>query len=327
MKNSLRFIQLYMITRNDIDILGFKSYLDEIPYNTTMSGLYTPDMLYDKFLPGISQTLEDCYDIKVYRHFLNTGKVAEDNMESMARSLHDHFIRDGINELLSGYPHKAVVGVMGGSAMKRNEESYLKVSIISKKLTEQGSLMVSGGGSGAMEATCLGALMAGRSMDELRDAVSILSQSPTYTDKGYLDRSFEVLARYPHHRKYRSLTIPTWLYGHEPTTPFATDIAKMFENSVREDLLLTVAYGGLIFAPGSAGTIQEIFQEAVQNHYVTLGLSSPMIFLDRKFWTEDIPAYTMLKELSDNGQYHNLILGISDNPDEIVQMIDKFQNG
>ena len=64
--------------------------------------------------------------------------------------------------------------------------------------------------------------------------------------------------------KYVSLGIPTWLYGHEPSTPFATHIAKYFVNSVREDTILTVAYGGIIFTPGSAGTLQEIFQEAVQ---------------------------------------------------------------
>ena len=30
------------------------------------------------------------------------------------------------------------------------------------------------------------------------------------------------------------LGIPTWLYGHEPTTPFARVIAKYFQNSIRE---------------------------------------------------------------------------------------------
>ena len=85
-----------------------------------------------------------------------------------------------------------------------------------------------------------------------------------------------------------SLGIPTWLYGHEPSTPFATHIAKLFENSIREDSILTLAFGGIIYAPGSAGTVQEIFQEAVQNHYLSFGVSSPMIFLGSKYWNDEI---------------------------------------
>lgn len=42
-----------------------------------------------------------------------------------------------------------------------------------------------------------------------------------------------------------SLAIPTWHYGHEPPTPFATHIGKYFQNSIREDGLLAVAKHGM----------------------------------------------------------------------------------
>ena len=83
---------------------------------------------------------------------------------------------------------------------------------------------------------------------------------------------------------------------------------------MRKDLLLTISYGGIIYTPGSAGTMQEIFQDAVQNHYLTLGMSSPMVFYDTKFWTETMPAYSMLKQLSDTGRYKNLLLSITNSP-------------
>ena len=121
-----------------------------------------------------------------------------------------------------------------------------------------------------------------------------------------------------------SLGIPTWLYGHEPSTPFATHIAKFFENSVREDSILTLAYGGLIYTPGSAGTMQEIFQEAVQNHYLSFGFASPMVFMGKQFWTEELPVYPLLEQLMNSGKYKNLLLTITDDLDEIVMVIKDF---
>ena len=115
------------------------------------------------------------------------------------------------------------------------------------------------------------------------------------------------------------------IYGHEWTSPFATHIAKLFENSVREDTLLTIAYGGIIYAPGRAGTIQEVFQEAVQDHYLTFGFASPMVFLDTEFWTKTTPFYPLLVDLMEKGIYKNLILSLTDEPDEVVETITRFQ--
>jgi predicted Rossmann-fold nucleotide-binding protein len=201
---------------------------------------------------------------------------------------------------------------------------YRQVVMISKLLTEKGKLMISGGGPGAMEATHLGAWLAGRTTEEVDQALSMLTPFPTFCDAEWLSSAFEVIERFPQ-EKYESVGIPTWLYGHEPATPFATHIAKYFENSLREDGLLTIAMGGVIYTPGSAGTMQEIFQDAVQNHYLSFGYASPMAFLGVDYWTKQMPAYTLLQELQKSGRYKNLLLSITDSVEDIAQTILDFK--
>lgn len=314
-----------MITKLNFEPGRIANYMDFVPYITTMTELYNAKTLYDGYDPEHPETFETCYDQRVYHYFLESGKITDSPLESLSRSIHDHFVLKGIRQLIACYSQTNVVGVMGGSAMRRDDDSYRSIAIISKKLTEGGSLMVSGGGSGAMEATMLGGLMAGRTMKELDDALSILAEAPMYGKEGYMEASFKVIAKYPRIGDYECLSIPTWLYGHEPTSPFASHIGKLFENSVREDLLLTIAMGGVIYTPGSAGTMQEVFQEAVQNHYLIFGFASPMVFLGTKFWTEDMPAYSMLTQLSKTGKYKNLLLSITDDPDEVVKIIQDFE--
>ena len=48
-----------------------------------------------------------------------------------------------------------------------------------------------------MEATHLGAWMAGRSAKEVDDALSILEVAPTFRDEGWLRTAFEVIEKYP----------------------------------------------------------------------------------------------------------------------------------
>ena len=270
------------------------------------------------------ETFSQCYDQQVYNHYLAQGKVTDNPLESLARNLHDFCIMQSTKRLLARYDKCQVVAVMGGNAMRRDDAAYEKVARISKALTEKGSLMVSGGGSGAMEATGFGAWMAGRSEEEFREALSRLASVPVQESHNYLAVSFGILRDYPQ-TQYINLSIPTWLYGHEWTSPFATHIAKLFENSVREDTLLTVAYGGVIYAPGRAGTIQEVFQEAVQNHYLTFGFASPMVFLDTEFWSKTTPFYPLLVDLLHKGIYKNLLLSLTDEVDEVVKTITDFQ--
>lgn len=93
------------------------------------------------------------------------------------------------------------------------------------------------------------------------------------------------------------LAIPTWLYGHEPANLFAGRIAKYFSNAIREDTILRLARGGIVFAAGRAGTLQEVFQAATKTFYATDGASGPYVFLDRAFWSQTLPVEAVLKPL------------------------------
>jgi len=295
------------------------------PYNSFLNSLYTKSSLLGAYVLGNPDSYENTLDKIVYNHYINTGKEAQDIKETLSRRLHDHSITDALYDFLANYDEKKIVAVMGGHDLSRDNSSYYDVARISKKLTELGYLVVSGGGPGAMEASHVGAWFAGRDDEHLTKAFEILSQAPSFKDRLWLDKAFQVLDQYPD-TTYDSLGIPTWLYGHEPPTPFASKIAKYFDNSIREEGLLAIAKGGVIFAPGSAGTIQEIFQDAVQNHYLSFGYASPMVFLNQQYWTVERPIYPLLKEMSDKGKYKNLILSIFDGKDDVVSEILKFSS-
>ena len=307
-----------MITSIDFSFLdGLETYFNDTPYDIGRTKLYSPVDLY----------VGD-YDKTVYKHYLETGKFAKTTREMLGRALHDFNMNRLLKAFLKTKNPRLNVGVMGGHGLLRTDEVYAQIVRLSKRLTEMGFMMVTGGGPGAMEATHLGAWMAGRNDEDVRRALSILGDAPTYSegDDAWLKTASEVYHRWPQRSGYQSLGIPTWLYGHEPTTPFATNIAKFFDNSIREDAILTVAFGGIIYTPGSAGTLQEIFQEAVQNHYLSFGFASPMVFMGKRFWTEEMPIYPLLEQLMRSGRYQNLILSIHDDGDAIINELVKFRD-
>jgi len=273
---------------------------------------------------GNHDSYQNTVDGRCYRHYVAERKDnATDVRTTLARRLHDHAISDAVQEYLAG---KKVVAIMGGHNLGRNVPMYLEIARLARDLANAGLLPASGGGPGAMEATHLGAWFAERDDAELQDAVAILSKAPKYDPIGpWLDTAFEVAEKYPvtSTNKCDSLGIPTWLYGHEPPTPFALHIAKYFANSVREDGLLAIARYGVVFSPGSAGTVQEIFQDATQNHYKTQGIASPMIFLGKQYWQETKPVYPLLVKLAE-GQEYSRLLGIEDDRTAILKHIVSF---
>lgn len=295
----------------------------DVPFNMFPPRLYTTDDLYNNYQAGNPESYKCCLDNLVYNHYIAKGKEAGSIKETLARRLHDHSVTDALYGFLEGYENTRIVAIMGGHGLMRSDAMFTKVARLSKELTEAGYLMVSGGGPGAMEATHVGAWFAGRAEQEMMDGVELLSQAPDYQHALWLDKAFEVKSHYPQ-SQFESVGIPTWLYGHEPPTPFASRIAKYFANSVREDGLLAIAKGGVIFSPGSAGTIQEIFQDATQNHYLSFGIASPMIFLGSHYWTKERPVYPLLKSLADQGKYQNMILSLFDDEEDVVSEIRRF---
>lgn len=306
-------------------IQALENYTEKLPFKPVRRELYTAEELYEGFDPEDDKTSETCHDALIYKHYLAKGKQPEDIRESLCRSIHDHDMHINLKNFFKDHDSRKCVGIMGGHANSRTDKMFREVVLLSKKLTEKGFVMLSGGGPGAMEATHLGAWMAGRKVKDVDDALQILSVAPTFRDKGWLSSAMKVKQKYPQ-TEYHSLAIPTWLYGHEPSTPFATHIAKFFENSIREDSILTYAFGGIIYTPGSAGTIQEVFQDAVQNHYVSYGFSSPMVFMGKKFWTEEMPFYPLLQDLVKKGKYKNLIMTLTDRLDQVEKFLVKFRD-
>ena len=312
--------------RIQIDSSCFIFSAIDVPYNCFRNHLYNADILYKGYRIGYPESYDQSFDGIVYRHYLEKGKSATDIKETLARSLHDHSISDSLHDLLAHYDERHVVGIMGGHGLLRTDAMYRQIALISKQLTEQGFLMVSGGGPGAMEATHLGAWLAGYANEDIDEVLTLLCTAPTFTHPLWLDTALQVIQRYPQ-KQYISLGVPTWLYGHEPATPFATHIAKYFENALREDGILTIAKGGIIYSPGSAGTMQEIFQDAVQNHYLSFGYASPMVFLGTHYWTQEMPVYPLLTHLASTGRYRNLLLSLTDTPDEAIRQIRNFAEG
>ena len=234
----------------------------------------------------------------------------------MAQRIHDHAIDDALAELLAQHP--AVVAIMGGHRLARTDDVYRDVAIVARSLTRSGFLIATGGGPGAMEAANLGAWLAPEPDTALDSALALLGAAPTYDVDGYVESARRVRARHPDGAT--SLAIPTWFYGHEPSNAFAPAIAKYFSNSIREDGLLAIATHGVVYMPGAAGTVQEIFMDATQNHYGTFHLVSPMVLYGTDHWTRALPAAPLLTALAGDRRYADLI-AVVDDPDAAVRFV------
>ncbi|PVM92062.1 hypothetical protein DDF62_02595 [Caulobacter radicis] len=270
---------------------------------------YEPrDALYarDDLLAGLDRAnpigFFETFDLRAFRTFVKDGgatAATRDVREAQAR--HDASIADALRVWLEA-ERPRLVGVMGGHKLTRAEPAYARVAELARTLTREGFLVVTGGGPGAMEAAHLGALLASGDDALLGQALALLAPSaalPNLIDlvgedgqvrpgrEGdlkaahlWLDAALKVLDIAPADPG-RSLAIPTWLYGQEPTMPFATAYAKYFQNSIREEALVTEARAGIIYARGGGGTIREIFQDVEQNYYApSAALFTPMIFYD-----------------------------------------------
>lgn len=295
----------------------------DVPYPVFPALLYNKETLYNGYDFNNPDSYTQTLDKTVYDRFKAIGAETSDVAEMLSRSLHDCSMRIALQEFLEKFDEKRIIAVMGGHNMSRQDTTYKQVAFLSKSLAEKGYLMISGGGPGAMEATHLGVWFAGKSNNDLLDAIQILSIAPRYNDALWLPTAFKVFEKYPK-TNYVSLSIPTWFYGHEPPTPFSTHIAKLFENSLREEGLLAIAKGGIIYSPGSAGTIQEIFQDLTQNHYESYGYASPMIFMNKKYWTEDRPIYPLIRTMIDEDKLNKkIILEIFDDNEDIIYFLEK----
>lgn len=290
---------------------------DTLPYDPFRTRLYT----WQELMEGFSEETDNSADIRVYRHF-SASKFTPTINEALWQRIHDYSIDEALRDLLEfdhdGMTQRPCVGFMGGHSTRRDDPFFEKTARTAKMLGEHGYFIVSGGGPGIMEATNLGAYFAGRPDPALADAIRILSDKPHYKDKGYHTQALKVLEKYPGGTP--SLAIPTWFYGHEPSNLFASHIAKYFSNSIREDNLLAISLYGIVCAPGSAGTTQEIFMDATQNHYGTFNYYSPMVFLGRRRYEIDTLIFPLLKQLAWGREYADMLF-ITDEPKEVLRFL------
>jgi predicted Rossmann-fold nucleotide-binding protein len=54
----------------------------------------------------------------------------------------------------------------------------------------------------------------------------------------------------------------------------------------------------VVFLPGAAGTVQEIFDNATPNYYESRSAPTPMVLVNRSHWTEKLPAWPLLGALA-----------------------------
>ncbi|MFI1357543.1 LOG family protein [Streptomyces sp. NPDC020898] len=262
----------------------------DLPFDPYRGHLYSPHELF----AGLDKGYERTPDALAYAWFQLT-KADGDIFASMLRSVHDDAISDALDELLYG---TRVVGVMGGHAMARGTEAYAGAARLGRELTRAGFTVATGGGPGAMEAANLGAYAAPFEDAMLDKACELLAGAPSFAPSitDWARAAFEVRSRWP--KGGSSVGIPTWFYGHEPPNAFASHIAKYFANATREDGLLARSNAGIVFLPGAAGTVQEIFDNATPNYYESRGEPTPMVLVNRAHWTERLPAWPLLQALA-----------------------------
>jgi predicted Rossmann-fold nucleotide-binding protein len=278
----------------------------DVPFDPYRGALYTPAELYDRLDEGYDATL----DAAAYAWSRGPRTIDK----SLAMALHDHAIDDAVEEATAGLE---IVGVMGGHAVRRGEPAYLSAARLGHALG--GDLTVlTGGGPGAMEAANLGAWLADGSEADVVEAVDRLAAVPDFADvTAWARAAFEVRDE----REGRpSLGVPTWFYGHEPPNVFADRVAKYFRNALREDVLLQLCRRGIVFLPGAAGTVQEIFQAACANYYSEPALVAPMVLVGREHWTSALPAWPLLDTLG-RGRPLGPRLHLVDDPADVLPLL------
>jgi predicted Rossmann-fold nucleotide-binding protein len=309
-----------------------------LPYQPFHAKLYTPGELFDGFDPARAASYAETVDFRTYRHFVRTGRGTDaPYFEGMMQSLHDNSLAKALHAFLR---RRKCVAIMGGHKLERGSPIYRQVAALARSLTRAGFLMASGGGPGALEATHLGAALSTGPPSALEEAMTALAAEPVLPpagevvgERGRIDPALltklhawfrpAYLVSSKIRRAGRSVAVPTWHYGHEPSSPFASHMAKYFQNSLREDGLLAIATYGVVYAEGRAGTLQEIFQDAAQNYYRTCRWFSPMVLLGTRYWTRTYPVATLLERLFKDDKERARIL-VTDSLEEAERHIRRF---
>jgi predicted Rossmann-fold nucleotide-binding protein len=248
-------------------------------YSAGRDSLYTVDELMAGYR---SDAPMRSLDARIAAHVAASGIPPADVVEAIAQVVHDQGVDQAMRAYVAASVAKGrhVAGVMGGSSTPRDAPAYRLAAETAKALSEAGFLVATGGGLGIMEAGNLGAYFAGHPREELDAAIDELKRWPIYSghEAQYIDSARAITARRPPGSP--SLAVATWRFADEPISQFATHIAKLFQNSVREDGLLSIADAGVTYFAGGFGTLREIFQDLAQNDFAAPPHQMPMVFVD-----------------------------------------------
>jgi predicted Rossmann-fold nucleotide-binding protein len=276
-----------------------------VPVDPYRTGLYTAAELYD------TPTYAASLDARTYAWAQRPPTPAD----SLAQALHDHAVDLALTGWLTG---RHLVGVMGGHDLLRGERAYAQAAHLGALLGATHTV-ATGGGPGAMEAANLGGRLAHAGPEVLDEALSWLADTPSYRPSvdAWVSAALPVDAL----GASATLGIPTWFYGQEPPNVFATAIAKYFRNATREAILLQVCDAGIVFLPGAAGTVQEIFQDGCENYYAAPESVAPMVLVGRSYWTVDYPAWPLLQALA-RGRAMEPHVHLVDTIEEAATLVD-----
>jgi predicted Rossmann-fold nucleotide-binding protein len=286
--------------------------IPHLPFDPYRSELYTPDELYRGLEESGYESTPDSH-IYGWARARHRGSTA-----ALASALHDRAIDAALDRRLAAGRN---VGVMGGHDAERGSPGFHTAATLGRALARAELHVVTGGGPGAMEAANLGVYLREQDDDALAWSDQALSAVPRFRPSvtEWARAAFAVRAQFGGEGA-NSIGIPTWFYGHEPPNAFASGIAKYFQNALREDTLLRRCDSGIVFLPGSAGTVQEIFQDGCENYYADEATVAPMILLGRAHWTEEIPAWPLLRALS-RGRPMESLVSLVDSVEEAVELI------
>jgi predicted Rossmann-fold nucleotide-binding protein len=290
-------------------------------YSAGRDRLYTVDELMAGYR---SDAPMQSLDARLAAHVRAVGIPPADVTEAIAQVVHDQgmeqAMRAYVADSVAGGRH--IAGIMGGASTPRDAPAYRLAARTAKALSEAGFLVATGGGLGIMEAGNLGAYFAGRGDDELHAAIDDLRRCPTYWghEAEYVDTARSITARRP--AGAPSLAVATWRYDEEPISQFATDIAKLFQNSVREDGLLSIADAGVTYFEGSFGTLQEIFQDLAQNGSAAPAQQAAMVFVDTAAYGQPGSPFHLARARATRAaaRFDDLIT-LADSPEAVVAAV------
>jgi predicted Rossmann-fold nucleotide-binding protein len=296
-------------------------------------GLYESHDLLRGYDPARPASFLETWDFRQFIAFTASGgPLPAEAEETRRQARHDADISIGLGRYLKaqtgpGCAAPRLVAIMGSHVMERGSSAYRLAADVGRALTSRGFLVATGGGPGAMEAGHVGAWFAHAPEPVYLAALARLAACPTLPPElndlidpstgdplphreaayaavaAWLNAALEARAMLPAGvRAGESVAIPTWFYGTEPTTVFASVYAKYFQNALREETLVAEGKTGTVYTRGGGGTLREIFQGVEHNCYVQAADDFlPMIFADPDGYWQTDPTFDAAGEPTRRG--------------------------